>query len=350
MSQILACLEDTRYTSVESLCIQSDKREADSVLQKVPGWINYTNCPKLEHLDLGGFRIPDSLPPIPYLKSLSLATERASTGMPVPSFSLHDALLSASNLSSLTLFGTTRSFGDLYLTANSISLPSLRELKIYPQDHDFPGLDRIIIAIDATDLDHLEFVPRWGFGILSHAPFWPLGVPKFPRLRKIRLKNTVNEHSNMALLASAFPMLRHAALGGLEVSAFIARSPRPIDRWEELESLTIIGPEYTFMEQLLGWLEERYQTGRGMLHVRLEGLASTSDFLEFHNKILQFAVVELDDIKLKIGKATFVVTPSIQAKLSKATPDIASALGNIRNSDLVPCEDDDDNPVGFDDF
>ncbi|KAF8835937.1 hypothetical protein BDN67DRAFT_376181 [Paxillus ammoniavirescens] len=315
---MLACFETITYTPVESLLIECNDQEQLPGLTfrediPWPAWIDCDTCPQLRHLHLGVCSIPDPLPPIHKLTSLTLMAETHPTTRPLPlSFKLRDALSSAFKLVNLTLSGSVARFGDMQLAANSIPIPTLRELKLYPRDIVIPGLESLIMAIDAPDLDQLEYVYSNGCDILRSAYFMHLGAPKFPSLRGIRLKDCANNHFDPMAFGSAFPMLSHAALGKLEVSTFIARSPRPIDGWHELESLTLINLNSTSMNHVTRWLEERNAKGGPMLRVKLEEVASTSDFLEFYNVLLRHAVVDLGNLKLEIGKAKFRITPGFQ--------------------------------------
>ncbi|KIJ15032.1 hypothetical protein PAXINDRAFT_169415 [Paxillus involutus ATCC 200175] len=349
---MLTCFETITYTPVEGLLIECNDQEQLPGLTKEdipwPVWINCDTCPQLKRLHLGVCSIPDPLPPIHNLTSLTLIAETDPTTRPRPlSFKLRDALSSAFKLVSLTLFGSVARFGDMQLAANSIPIPTLRELKLYPQDIVIPGLESLIMAIDAPDLDRLEYVCSDGCDILRPAFFMHLGAPKFPSLRCIRLKDCVNDRFDPRSFAPAFPMLSHAALGKLEVSTLIARSPRPIDGWRELESLTLINLNYTSMNHVSRWLEERNAKGGPTLCVKLEEVASTSDFLESYNVLLRHAVVDLGNVKLEIGKAKFRITPDFQVEPSEGIGGIVSALGGVQISELVPCEDDDGGICGL---
>ena len=305
------------YSGVERIHIQSDKYESGAM--PWPNWITPGACPRLTQLHLSAFHIPDIVPAFD-LTSLALITDNTQWTPSVPSlpFALQDVLLASTKLASLTLYGTGRSFRDLSLMPDSIHMPQLRTLSLYPRDVDMPGLENVMVAILAPELRHLHYVPRWPTETLTPDMFHDAQVPRFPRVTDIRIRNAVSGRRDLTSdsFASAFPRVRHAALGGAEVTAFLAvngTGRRPIEDWRHLESVAIIEPEMSIMEDLFLWLAERNRSVQKMLRVSLEDVANNSEFSEYHERLMRYAIVELKDVGIKIGKAVFPVSPSLRA-------------------------------------
>ncbi|KAG6337391.1 hypothetical protein ID866_1714 [Astraeus odoratus] len=346
---MLVQFESVSYSEVERIHIESDKHESGAL--PWPNWITPDTCPRLTHLHLGAFRIPDVVPPL-HLTSLALITDNTqwTPSMPSLPFALRDVLLSSSNLSTLTLYGTGRSFRDLTLAPDSIYMPSLHTLNLYPRDVETPGLECIMMAIVAPELRHLQYVPRWPIDTLAPSMFYSSEGPKFPYVTHIRVRNAVNGRHDMTSLVGAFPMVRHAALGGAEITAFLAYnggSHRPVDYWQHLESLTVIEPETTTVEAVFRWLTDRNRKEKAMLRVSLEELSNSSEFLEFYEQLMRCAIVELKDVTVRIGKTTLPISPPLRTEFSRYTPGIISAVGSVLNSAYTLCEPDDETAVLF---
>jgi len=312
----LQCMLDQFHrvssSRVERIHIQSDKYESGVI--PWPSWISPEACPRLTHLHLSAVHIPDVVPPFP-LTALALITDNTQWSPSVPSlpFALRDVLLASTRLASLTLYGTGRSFRDLSLLPDSIPLPHLRTLSLYPRDVDMPGLEHVLIALVAPDLRHLSFVPRWPTETLTpDMVHHGADTPRFPRVTHLRIRNAVSARHDMSAFAAAFPMVTHAALGGAEVATFLATSGhRPVDHWPRLESVAIIEPEFSIMEDLFQWLAERGP--KTPLRVSLEQVANSSEFAEYHERLMRYAIVDLHDVGIKIGKAVFPLSPSLRA-------------------------------------
>lgn len=312
---MLAQFDNITYSRVERIHIQSDQHESGASLW--PNWVSTDFCPQLKHLHLGAFRIPDVVPSFD-LASLTLITDNTqwTPAMPALPFALRGVLLSSANLANLTLYGTGRSFRNLNLVPDSIHIPTLHTLKLYPRDIEQPGLECLMMAIVAPELRHLEFVPRWPTDTLTPSMFYGITGSKFPHVTHVRVKNAVNVRHNMASLAIAFRTVRHAALGEAEVTALLAHngSHRPIEHWNDLESLTIIEPEMAVMENIFKWLADR--DGKAILRISLEAPASCTEFLELCERLMRYAIVELKGVEVKIGTCTFPINPSLRVVCS----------------------------------
>ncbi|KAI6114497.1 hypothetical protein F5141DRAFT_1270997 [Pisolithus sp. B1] len=239
---MLAHFDSVSYSPVESIHIRSDEHETGAL--PWPHWIQPDTCPRLTYLHLGAFRIPDIVPAF-QLTSLALITDNTQWSPSVPSlpFALRDILQESVKLTSLTLYGTGRSFRDLSLAPDSIHMPALHTLNLYPRDVEMPGLESILMAIVAPELRHLNYVPRWPTDTLTPPMFRGTdGAPRFPRVTDLRIRNAVNGRQDMTPLITALPMVQNVALGGAEITAFLARhgSHRPVDYWQDLERITVI--------------------------------------------------------------------------------------------------------------
>ncbi|KAL4080608.1 hypothetical protein J3A83DRAFT_38182 [Scleroderma citrinum] len=339
------------YSRVERIHIQSDKYESGAV--PWPNWITPDVCPRLTHLHLSAFHIPDVVPSF-NLASLALITDNTQWTPSSPSlpFALQDVLVSSSKLATLTLYGTGRSFRDLSLVPDSIHIPTLHTLNLFPRDVDMPGLENVVMAIVAPELRHLQYVPRWPTETLTPDMFHGAENPRFPRVTHFRIKNAVNGRHDMTSFVSAFPMVRHAALGGAEITTFMAQNGsghRPVDGWRHLESMAVIEPEMSIMDDLLQWLAERNRhcKEKKMLRMSLEDVANSSEFSEYHERLMRHAIVEFKDVRIKIGKATFPISPSFRAELSRYTPGMVSAIGSVLSSEYTLCEPDDETASFF---
>lgn len=358
----LQCMLDqfdcVSLSRVERIHIESDKYESGVI--PWPSWITPEACPRLTHLHLSAFHIPDVVPAFD-LDSLALITDNTQWSPSVPSlpFALHDVLLSSTRLASLTLYGTGRSFRDLSLAPDSIPLPHLRTLSLYPRDVDMPGLEHVLMALVAPELRHLNYVPRWPTETLTPDMFHRPDAPRFPRVTHLRIRNAISGRHDMPAFASALPMVQHAALGGAEVAAFLAGPrPRPVDHWPRLESLAVIEPEISIMENVFRWLADR--GAKKPLRVSLEQVANSSEFAEYHERLMRYAIVELHDVGIKIGKAVFPVSPSLRAvrvrvwclhtrwwthrvqELSRDTPGLVSAISSVLSPEYALGEPDDE--------
>ncbi|KAI5988382.1 hypothetical protein EDD15DRAFT_2371399 [Pisolithus albus] len=346
---MLAHFDSVSYSPVESIHIRSDEHETGAL--PWPNWIQPDTCPRLTYLYLGAFRIPDVVPAF-QLTSLALITDNTQWSPSVPSlpFALRNILQESVKLTSLTLYGTGRSFRDLSLAPDSIHMPALHTLNLYPRDLETPGLESILMAMVAPELRHLNYVPRWPTDTLTPAMFRGTdGTPRFPRVTDLRIRNAVNGRHDMSPLITALPMVQNVALGGAEIAAFLTRngSHRPADYWRDLERITIIEPETSIMEDLFQWLTERGHKNKTMLRVSLEELANSSEFLEFHERLMRYAMVELKDPQIKIGRTNFPISPSLRAKLSRYTPGMVSAIGSILREEYTLCEPDDENATSL---
>ncbi|KAI6039651.1 hypothetical protein EDC04DRAFT_1657279 [Pisolithus marmoratus] len=346
---MLAQFDSITYSPVESIHIRSD--EYDTGALPWPNWISPDTCPGLNYLHLGAFRIPDVVPPF-QLTSLALITDNTEWSPSVPTlpFALRGILQESVKLTCLTLYGTGRSFRDLSLALDSIYMPTLHTLNLYPRDIEMPGLEGILMALVAPGLRHLNYVPRWPTDTLTPPMFYGVdGAPSFPRVTDLRIRNAVNGRHDMTSLITALPMVQNVALGGAEITAFLAHSGshRPVDCWRELESVTVIEPETSIMEDLFRWLTERSCKNKTMLRVSLEELANSSEFLEFHERLMRYAIVELKHPQIKIGRTNFPISPSLRAKLSKYTPGMVNAIGSILREEYTLCEPDDESATSL---
>ena len=286
-----------------------------------PTFLSPACAPALEHLELADYCPSDDFLPVTTLKKLELTFNYYDLSVPSSFLSR----IPTNTLTTLKLKGETSNW---LSQTDSIHFPALSILTLM-----VTHTRRILQAIVAPNLQRFTYDASFE----SEDVFSGLG-PKFRSVRSLHMPCKFFDPPDTVLLCETFPGVRHVELKQWNFMNFFepcfcttdpAESPYRIDRWNDLESLSLWEPDAEWTEgldDLLRWLTHRRKSDLPPLHVKLTGIrvdkpseAMLDYSLQLYNKLKAYCILEFD-VPVKVQPRLAVEADSALWLVSALTP------------------------------